>query len=287
MNTIVRNSNGQVRASQKLLKDIESIDLKNITGANLKVFRKLETMKESLEHFPGYYERLNESLLGTTNLLRAINELLDRTDNFDQSLKLLNSGVEQSNKAATFFNTHVGTFIEYKESVNKAVSESNDAMVEAIGTLEKSSNELFQNFNKQLLNYDDQLTKAFNNSITEYNKTLLELTTRTIESLKGTQPQFDKLESLPFIKTELQLLNSTFEKKLNQLDQGLNSKLRDLIEATNSSPKPQSVDKSVSTNSEQKGRMDPIIDRSLKVVLLLAGLVIVSYGIHSVLLFWA
>lgn len=288
LKSVVLNSQGQVKASQQLLKDIETIDLKNITGANLRVFKKLETLKDSLEAFPKYYQTLNESLTGTGNLLIALNKLISRTDRFDESLRLINTGAEQTNKAVNFFNTHIASFQEYSGAVNRAVAESQSSMEKAINTLELSAENLFTNFNSQLLTYDGQLQKGFELAIDKYNKTILELTDKTLNNLKEAQPQLQKLETLPEIRNELQTLNKTFENKIGILDRNLTLKMSEMVEVLKSAETLGESPALISAKTDSKGRkqIDLFLNATVKIVLLVAGLVIISFGVHSIIVFW-
>jgi hypothetical protein len=289
MNSVVKNSNSQVVASQTILNQIQHLDLRNIVGANLKIFKSLEGMMESFQAFPEYYKELNKSLGKTTQLSNSLTDLLQRSDNLNVVLIDLKETVSESRLAAEFFNQHIEEFSQYGTAVNKAVEETNYKMAQAIGQLEQSATSLFSHFQKKMEGYDEQLSKSFEKSIEKFNEVAQVQIELITDAFSNSRPQFEHLQNLVTIKTEIEKFNSHFGAEMLKQQISTGDKIDSLTKELKNMLSLQSHASSGSQGSEIPSL--PLIkkdwlDTVFKIVLIIMGLTVISFMLHGFYLYW-
>lgn len=290
LSKIVNDSSTQVRASQKVLSQIEHLDLNNIAGANEKVFRSLSKMMDSFNSFPGYYQELNQSLGQTTQLVHGLSKLISQSENFDTVIKELREGVEASRQAIVFFNTHIGEFGKYGDAVNAAVESSDEKMAKAISTLDNASQDMFKGFQAKMELYDTQMSKSFETTLDRFNETTLTHTATLTANLKDAQPNFKHLGALENIKTDIEELSKYLRQEATNMNRELLGAINKLtaeighIASTNNSGTSEAMPRREPNKENVKKRST--LDLIFQLVVIISGITIISFGMHTLVKFW-
>lgn len=220
---IVKNSSDVVHREQQLIAEIKSLDVKKVAAVNIDVFNQLEGMMGSFQEFAKYYDKLDKSLLNTTELLRNLETFVANTHNINLVLESIKNNISRSDKATDFFNSHIESFSRYGDAVNEAVANTDSKMSKAIHELVELTNKQFESFNEAISGYDSKLSLAFNKSIENFTQSMDHQVMRTEEAFNAGRPKFEKLNKLD---------------KLDNIEQrliNLESKLSDVIISGNKS----------------------------------------------------
>jgi hypothetical protein len=284
MSSIVQNSRSQVEASQGLIKKIENIDLTNLATANAKVFRSLSKMMGSFDSFPAYYNELNKSLGKTSALVGNLDEFLKRTENLELLFTQIRETVETGKSANEFFNKHIKDFIKYKDSVNQAVSEADDNMKTAIATLETSVTILFEGMQEKMSSYDDSLAKAFNKSIESFNEVTLAQIAKIEKAFEESRPKFENLNELVFIRKSLDQFNSDFAPKMLSSQGKIENAIKQLSVQLEKRSLGNVNHEGVIQKTESK--FNRVLEKIFKITAIAAFIVIISYGVSTLITFW-
>lgn len=220
---IVKNSSDAVLREQKLITEIKSLDVKKVASANIDVFNKLEGMMGSFQDFAKYYDKLDKSLLNTTELLRNLETFVANTHHINEVLESIKNSISRSDKATDFFNSHIESFARYGDAVNEAVANTDSKMSKAIHELVELTNKQFESFNEAIAGYDSKLSLAFDKSIENFTRSMDDQVKRTEEAFNTGRPKFEKLNKLDKLED--------IEKRLINLE----SKLSDVISNGNKS----------------------------------------------------
>ena len=321
LDNIVKTSSKTVNEEKQLIAEIRKLDVAKITTANVEVFNNLEEMMDSFQNFAKYYEELDKSMLNTSLLLSNLQQFVNSTEDINNILAEVKSTIKQGSEASDFFNQHIKSFEKYSDAVNEAVANNDSSFKEVIGQLTKATSTQFESFNKVIAEYDLKLTEAFTNSVTKFTETMDKQVRRTEEAFEKRRPKFekldklDKLENLDKLKgiderlSKLDKLEGIDERlskldKLESIDERLSSleeKLsktinkgdRDVIYAIdrlNSSVKKSNVVTNVSGESSSQNIVIEQPKKSIfnyleTIIKIGAYIVIISYGVHTLLMF--
>jgi hypothetical protein len=212
LDNIVKTSSETVQREHELIKDIRRLDVAQITTANIEVFTQLDGMMDSFNNFANYYNKLNTSLTGTTELVTNLQRFIASTDNINFVLEGIKEIIEQGKDSTAFFNNHIKSFSSYSDAVNEAVINTDAKMSKAINELGRLTEEQFNTFNEGIANFDSKLSTAFNLSIERFTFAMNEQVLRTEEAFEAGRPKFEKLDKLDELTSISQRLLDLEEK---------------------------------------------------------------------------
>ncbi|WP_143106396.1 hypothetical protein [Pustulibacterium marinum] len=215
LDKIVKGSKQNLQNEAMLLQQVQDLDIKKLSKANIDIFKKLESMMISFENFAGYYENLDRSLLNTTKLISQLEMFIKNTDNLGAVLEGLKQNIHLGNDATIFFNQHLKSFEHYSEAINEAIADTDQKMARAVGALGSSVEKQFEVLNESVATYDVKLNNAFTNAIDGYNATIQHQVDKTTEAFELARPKFEKLNNL---------------EKLNAIDSKLNSLENNIVQ---------------------------------------------------------
>ncbi|WP_298766718.1 hypothetical protein [uncultured Polaribacter sp.] len=286
LDKIVSTTSNTVEREQELIKDIRKLDVAKITKSNVEVFNQLDVMMESFNNFANYYNQLNNSMTGTTELVGKLQQFVGATKNINIVLDSIKNNIEESNSATTFFNKHIQSFSRYSDAVNDAVISTESKMAKAINELGNLSLEQFNSFNEAVAGFDSKLSTAFTQSIEKFTEAMDAQILRTEQAFENSRPKFEKLNHLDQL---LQL--GSIDKRIESLDknilQGFNNSSRDIITAIEKIIKIREIPTSSVSTDFSSNIKEPIkqsvFDKTTNILKVGAYLTILSYGIHSLL----
>ena len=283
LDNIVKTSSATVQREHELINDIRKLDVAKITSANVEVFSQLDGMMDSFKNFANYYNKLNSSITGTTELVNNLQRFIASTDNINVVLEGIKEIIEQGNEATSFFNNHIKSFSNYGDAVNEAVINADSKMSKAIAELGRLTEAQFNAFNESVANFDSKLSTAFNHSIEKFTLAMNEQVIRTEEAFEKGRPKFEKLEQLD----KLDQLDS-INQRLLHLEENLS-----IIFTKNSKDIISAIRKTKDSNTEVPDEneiipnpKDPELSMFEIMSLFLktgAYAVVVIYGVHALL----
>lgn len=288
LDSIVRNTSSTIEREQKLISDISKLDVAKITTANVEVFGQLDIMMDSFKNFANYYNQLNNSMNGTTELVKKLQHFIGTTENINVVLEGIKNNIETSNSATTFFNNHIQTFSKYGDAVNEAVVATESKMAKAINELGKLSQEQFNLFNEAIAGFDSKLSTAFLQSIEKFTKTMDDQILRTEQAFEDSRPKFEKLNQLDQLQ-QLSSIDKGLENLKTDLSQVFKNSSQDIIQAIGNANKDRQLSGTTPSNLIvpsieviKKSKFD-IISNILKIG---AYITIIIYGVFSLLLYF-
>ena len=285
LSDIVRMSNQTIEHEQTLIKDIANLDVKGLSTANVKVFKNLDGMMDSFQNFAKYYNELDKSMSSTTELLSNLKQFVNNTKNVNGVLEEIKNSISQSNQATNFFNKHIQSFERYNESVNIAVAKSDSAFQEAVSQLSEATQKQFDSFNNLISGFDSKLSEAFTQSVEVFTKTMDEQVRRTETAFETGRPKFEKLDNLDkLVKLEAieDRLGSLETKLVNVISRGNKDLIAALANGINSSERVSSKNDDTSLHVPKVS----FINRLLPVFKIGAYTTIISYGIHTLFIYF-
>ena len=285
LSDIVKMSNKTIEHEQTLIKDIANLDVKGLSTANVKVFKNLDGMMDSFQNFAKYYNELDKSMSSTTELLSNLNQFVRNTQNVNTVLEEIKNSISQSNQATTFFNKHIQSFERYNDSVNVAVAKNDSAFQEAVSQLSEATQKQFDSFNNLISGFDSKLSEAFTQSVEIFTKTMDEQVRRTEIAFETGRPKFEKLDNLDkLVKLEAieDRLGSLETKLVNVISSGNKDLVAALANGINSSERVSSKNDDTSLHVPKLS----FINRVLPVFKIAAYTTIISYGIHTLFIYF-
>lgn len=289
LDNIVRTTSNTVEREQQLIKDIRKLDVSKITTANVEVFSQLDIMMDSFNNFANYYNQLNSSMNGTSDLINKLQKFIGTTENINLVLEGIKNNIEESNSATTFFNNHIQSFSRYSDAVNEAVVNADSKMSNAISELGRLTEEQFNSFNEAIANFDSKLSTAFTHSIEKFTEVMDAQIVRTEEAFENNRPKFEKLNLLD----NLNKLGS-IEERLEKLEVGISSAftknsnriIEQLIKNGNiaSAPIVKTMDNGTSIKNEEQ-KLSRLV-KILNVLKISVYVIVISYGGHSFLIYF-
>ena len=267
------------------IKDIANLDVKGLSTANVKVFKNLDGMMDSFQNFAKYYNELDKSMSSTTELLSNLNQFVRNTQNVNTVLEEIKNSISQSNQATTFFNKHIQSFERYNDSVNVAVAKNDSAFQEAVSQLSEATQKQFDSFNNLISGFDSKLSEAFTQSVEIFTKTMDEQVRRTETAFETGRPKFEKLDNLDkLVKLEAieDRLGSLETKLVNVISSGNKDLVAALAKGINSSERVSSKNDDTSLHVPKLS----FINRVLPVFKIAAYTTIISYGIHTLFIYF-
>lgn len=283
LDNMVKTSSATVQREHELINDIRKLDVAKITNANIEVFSQLDIMMESFNNFANYYNKLNSSISGTTELVNNLQRFNASTDNINVVLEGIKEIIEQGKDATSFFNNHIKSFSNYGDAVNEAVINTDAKMSKAINELGRLTEAQFNAFNESVANFDSKLSTAFNHSIEKFTFAMNEQVVRTEEAFEKGRPNFEKLDKLDEL-TQINQRLLSLEEKLTIV---FNKNTKEIISALRKT-------KELSTEvTDETAIIVPSKDPEISKFKLLSSFlktgayaVVVIYGIHSLLHFF-
>jgi len=280
LDNIVRTTSKTIEREQQLIQDIRKLDVSKITSANVEIFSQLDIMMDSFKNFANYYNKLNSSMTGTTELVNKLQKFVSSTENINDVLEGIKNNIEESNSATTFFNAHIKSFARYGDAINEAVVNADSKMTKAVSELGRLTEQQFNAFNESIANFDSKLSTAFTHSIEKFTEAMDAQILRTEVAFENSTPKFEKLKKLD----QLDSINSRLESLETNLASVFNRNSQDIISALKGSTQiSRSNDTATSTPSEISKLKSTSLEKILLVLKTGTYIVVIIYGIHSFL----
>ncbi|GEM_PF-487849 len=188
-----------LKVQDVILDRLEKVNAKDFMELNATVLTRLERATAQFDRFNLFIESLNSRLTETTDLSKALTQLMNRVNNFEGIAQKIDSRVEESNKIIDSVNQHFQELERFEKRNAQMFLGMTDNMQDTHKAFE---NELKSSFRKVMTTIDQEnetLAQAYREKKTKFDK--LDL----LENM-------DKLDNLELLK-ELSKLDVLFEMK--------------------------------------------------------------------------
>lgn len=286
LDNIVRTTSNTVEREQQLIQDIRKLDVSKITSANVEIFTKLDDMMDSFANFANYYNKLNSSMKGTSDLVDKLQKFVSTTENINVVLEGIKNNIEESNAATTFFNTHIQSFSQYGDAVNEAVANADSRMSTAVSKLGELTEKQFNSFNGAIASFDSKLSTAFTHSIEKFTEAMEAQVLRTEVAFENSTPKFEKLNKLDQLDklSQLNVINTRLESLETNLARAFNRNSQEIILALKEGNQFPSNNSPISVSSVKKEvDRNPILEKLTLGLQVGTYVVIIIFGVFSLL----
>lgn len=187
----------------ELMKSIESLDIKQMSKANVIVLKELQNSTREFERFNSYMHNVNDYLDKVNRLNDNVNLHLNRTGAIE--------------RMGTFFESEIQQIEQRKSSISLMVGSVDDV-------LKKSFNELKENSENQI--NDLKMLSVINQD--EFKKAAEEQQEALKSKLQETTILMNELKNLSAVRISMEKLESATHQQNNKLED-LSSSIKELI----------------------------------------------------------
>jgi len=182
-------------AQEHILQALESIDINEFAKANIKVLRELQSSVNHLDKFNQYLNDMNNMIKGTSRLTTSFEDLLTRSNNFQNVAEKLDSRIEESNKLIQFLNDHYHQLDERGVIIRDSVVKVEDILIKSLKQLEEHTQSKIEAIKQITVKEEDLMTQAFAENRSHISKlSLLEDLKKSVDTIKTTSER--QVESL-------------------------------------------------------------------------------------------
>lgn len=185
LDRLLDKNHDAILAQENVMQMLEKIDLVEFAKANTIVFQKLKGSIESLSQFNAYLDGLNNMAGNSFQLSNSFNELLSRTNNFQDLGVKLDTRIEESNQLLTFLKSHFSELENNGLYVQDAVTKVNDIMAKSLDELKDFILLKMSAIKEITVKETDVMSKSMDNNKSHFAK--LDLLTDVSVAIKNIQ----------------------------------------------------------------------------------------------------
>lgn len=207
-----------LRVQENILIKLETIDIKELSIFNVKVFEELSDNVKEFQKFNKFINRLNGFLENTATLNDRLNVALSRTENIESITHEIKSILAQSKDLQTFLNSHFSVIEQRGNLIKDAVVIVEDVLLSSLAGLEKHTQEKITDIKNMSVQHEDLLNNAFDsfiNSINETTKSQAGLMEGYFEEMRK---QVSKGDTITKIEDLISLTNDLIKNSDNKLN---------------------------------------------------------------------
>ena len=189
-------------AQEKILTTLEKMDITEFGKANVKILRELQISTDKFVEFNKYFGAINEMINSSRLHAEKVNEMIERTDNFNiLGQKII--GVFEENKS----------LIEFLQNHYNSLDQSHQLITQAVNGVGRTLDETLENL------------KTFTQErINEVQK----ITLREIDLMQNEYPEkWKKLDNLSFLESVNKNLNEIKNNSISQIN-GLSAEMKSI-----------------------------------------------------------
>ena len=122
-------------SQEKILTTLENMDISSFAKANVKVLQELQLTTENFTKFNKYLTLMNTIVESTTGFTGKINEMIERTDNFNELAKHIIFTFEENKKLTEFLSNHYNALDDSHQLINNSVMKVNAVLDDSLESL--------------------------------------------------------------------------------------------------------------------------------------------------------
>ena len=185
-------------AQEKILTTLDRMDITEFAKANVRILRELQFSTEKFSEFNQYLSGLNGLVNSSQGFAQKVNEMIERTDNFDQLGKQIIAVFEENKELNKFLQHHYSSLDESHQLISQAVTNVGN-------TLDMSLDHL-KTFTEDRISLMTQTINKIENTLGE-----------SIDSLKVfTQERINDVQQITL--REIDLMQNQYPEKWKKLD---------------------------------------------------------------------
>jgi hypothetical protein len=137
LNKVMGKNYDALITQDKLLGKLETMNINSFAAANIKVLKELNFSVEKFSQFNQYLSQLNTLISESRGYGQQVNELLQRTDNFNElGLRIINS-FGDNKQLLEFLQGHYNSLDESSQLINNAVGRVHNTLDETLDGLKE------------------------------------------------------------------------------------------------------------------------------------------------------
>lgn len=154
------NTNHQALMLQdKILSNLEQIDIAEIAKYNVKVLKELQVSTKEFEKFNIHVSQLNSFVSNSKSLADRISELILRTDNFKTIADKIDSRLTESQALLEFLSKHFNQLEEYKQHVTYSLKQNEKLVLDSVAEVGHSISDTFKELKEHIENSSEAITQ--------------------------------------------------------------------------------------------------------------------------------
>lgn len=201
-------------AQEKILTTLDNMDITEFAKANVKILKELQLSTEKFAQFNQYLGSMNTFVSTTNGLTGKVNEMIERTDNFNTLGNHIISTFEENKTLIKFLQSHYSELEQSRQLITSSVYEVNKTLDGSLDQLKLFTQERINELQKITLRELDLMENQYPEKWKKLdNLTYLEILSKNLGEMKTTNNS--QINSL---KSEIESLNKKLNKAVTSLD---------------------------------------------------------------------
>ena len=192
-----------LKNQSNILDKLEDLDISTFAKANVTIFAELKQSMGQLERFTTYLHQINSFVSKADDLNNRVNELLERTDNFEVIALNVSDTIETNKELSRFLNSHFADLQQRGQLISDAVIKVDDVIARSLEALKSNVNDNVAGMTR--FSYDERMRLE---SAMKENRTSLS-NLQYLAELSKTLTEFHKSN---------QKFTETFNSRLDRID---------------------------------------------------------------------
>lgn len=213
LNSVMGKNHDALIAQEKILSTLENIDINEFAKANVKILKELKLSTEMFSEFNEYLSQVN--LLNNSAKLHAdrVNEMIARTDNFNELGKQILSSFTLNKQILEFLQGHYNSLDESHQLITNSVNTVNNTLEESLEQLKEFTQERISELQKITLKELDLMQNQYPEKWKKLdNLSHLESLSKNISDIK-----MSNASQISSISLELKNINSVLKDTLKEV----------------------------------------------------------------------
>lgn len=227
LSSIMGKNHDALIAQEKILTTLDNMDISEFAKANVKILKELQLSTEKFAQFNQYLGLMNGFVSTTNGFAVTLNEMIDRTDNFNILGKQIISTFEENKKLNEFLQNHYSALDESHQLITNSVNAVNKTLDGSLDQLKEFTQERINELQKITLRELDLMQNQYPEKWKKLdNLSYLELLSKNLIEIKTSN-----ISQIGSLKSEIESLNKKLNKAVVSLDAIKENSNRPVIDA--------------------------------------------------------
>ena len=135
LSSVMGKNHDALIAQEKILTTLDGMDITAFAKANVTVLRELQLSTDKFSEFNQYLNQMNEMVLNSKMFADKVNEMISRTDNFNELGKHILESFGQNKILIEFLQQHYNSLDESHQLITNSVGRVNNTLDESLDSL--------------------------------------------------------------------------------------------------------------------------------------------------------
>lgn len=222
LSSVMGKNHDALIAQENILTTLDNMDIAEFAKANVKILRELQFSTEKFSDFNQYLSSLNELVSSSHGFTLKINEMISRTNNFEELGKKIILIFEENKELNRFLQGHYSSLDESHQLISQAVNSVSDTLNQSLDSLKMFTQEKIHEVQKITLREIDLLQNQYPEKWKKLdNLTYLEDVNRSLKDIK-----LSNASQIGTLTNEAKELNDNMVKAITELEAIKNKKTK-------------------------------------------------------------